>query len=150
MLNISLLMPTYDISWYLPVHLLYVAELNVNVCLYKMTDLLIQRSPHREWSTTSPLQYPSLCLLVTKDLKHIELTVILTFKQVGLLFRVFRPTREYFTHLDTSPLPVKGYKFRPILSAHGHYAVRVFNVPHLLWNRQILYNILYPIKNVNC
>ena len=36
--------------------------------------------------------------------------------------RVFRPTREFFTHMETSPLPLKGWKFLPML---GHWAVRV-------------------------
>ena len=27
------------------------------------------------------------------------------------LFGFYRPTREFFTHLETSPLPVKGFKF---------------------------------------
>ena len=30
---------------------------------------------------------------------------------VFYLFGLFRPTREFFTHLDTSPLPVKGTIF---------------------------------------
>ena len=30
-----------------------------------------------------------------------------------------------FTHMETSPLPVKGCKFWPMLSTHGHWAVRV-------------------------
>ena len=37
------------------------------------------------------------------------------------LFVVFRPTQEFLTHRETSPLPVKGCKFWP----HGHWAVRV-------------------------
>ena len=41
------------------------------------------------------------------------------------LFRGFRPTREFFTHFKTSPLPVKGCKFRRMLGTCGHRAVRV-------------------------
>ena len=41
------------------------------------------------------------------------------------LFRVFHPTREFFTHLETSPLPVKGCKFWPMLGTHCHWAVGV-------------------------
>ena len=37
---------------------------------------------------------------------------------------VLRPTREFFTHMETSPLPMKGFKFWPMLSTHGHWAVR--------------------------
>ena len=43
------------------------------------------------------------------------------------LFGDFRPTREFFTHLETSSLPMKDYKFWPIcmLATLGHWAVRV-------------------------
>ena len=27
------------------------------------------------------------------------------------LFRVYCPTREFFTHIEKSPFPVKGFKF---------------------------------------
>ena len=30
----------------------------------------------------------------------------------------FRPIREFFTHLERSPLPVKGYKCWPIIATH--------------------------------
>jgi hypothetical protein len=38
---------------------------------------------------------------------------------VGWLFPVLRPTQECFTYMETSPLPVKGCKFRPMLGAQG-------------------------------
>ena len=37
------------------------------------------------------------------------------------LYGLFRPTREFFTHKEISPLPVKGCKFWPILSTHRHW-----------------------------
>ena len=36
------------------------------------------------------------------------------------LFGVFCPTQEFFTHLETSPLPLKGCKFLPMLGTYGH------------------------------
>ena len=42
------------------------------------------------------------------------------------LFGVYRPTRKLFTHMETSPLPVKGCKFWPILGTHGQWAMSVF------------------------
>jgi hypothetical protein len=36
---------------------------------------------------------------------------------VGWLFTVSRPAQEFVTHMETSPLPVKGCKFRPMLGA---------------------------------
>ena len=42
------------------------------------------------------------------------------------LVGIFRPPREFFTHIETSPLPVKGYKFLPMLRTDGHRTVRVF------------------------
>ena len=41
------------------------------------------------------------------------------------LFVVYRPIREFFTHMKTSPLPVKGCKCWPMRGTHGHWAVRV-------------------------
>ena len=41
------------------------------------------------------------------------------------LYGVYRPTREFFTHIETSPLPVKGCQFLPMLGTHGHKALRV-------------------------
>ena len=41
------------------------------------------------------------------------------------LFVEFRPTQEFFTHLEMSPLPVKDCKFWPKLGTHSHWAVRV-------------------------
>ena len=41
------------------------------------------------------------------------------------LFVVFLPTREFFTHLETSPLHVKSCKYWPILDTQGHWPVRV-------------------------
>ena len=38
---------------------------------------------------------------------------------------LFRPTRAFFTYLETSPLPVKDCKFWPILGTYGHWVVRV-------------------------
>ena len=55
------------------------------------------------------------------------------------LFWVYRPTREFFTHMDTSPLPVKGCRFWPMLDTHGHWAVFI-KVPPLLWHGASIYN----------
>ena len=38
---------------------------------------------------------------------------------------VFRPTREFFTQMETSPFPMKGCKFWPMLGTRVHWAVRV-------------------------
>ena len=35
------------------------------------------------------------------------------------------PLENYFTHMETSQLPMKGCKIRPMLGTHGHLAVRV-------------------------
>ena len=40
-------------------------------------------------------------------------------------FVFFLPTRHFLTHKETSPLPMKGFTFWPILGIHGHWAVRV-------------------------
>ena len=51
---------------------------------------------------------------------------LLPRSRVGLfVLGGFRPTREFFTHMETSPLPVKGCKFWPMLGIHGHWAARI-------------------------
>lgn len=40
----------------------------------------------------------------------------------------------FFTHMVTSSLPIKSWKFKHILGTHGYWAMRVFRVPHLLWH----------------
>ena len=36
------------------------------------------------------------------------------------LFGVYRPTREFFTHMETSPLSVKAGNILPMLGTPGH------------------------------
>ena len=48
-----------------------------------------------------------------------------SFGWLVCLFGVHRHTREFFTHKETSPLPVKTCKFWPMLGTHGHWAARV-------------------------
>ena len=40
--------------------------------------------------------------------------------------RVYRPTREFFTHMETSPLPMKGCKFWPMLCTHQLFITETF------------------------
>ena len=47
--------------------------------------------------------------------------------------RIFHP-------FETSPLPVKAFPFWPLLGTHGHWAVRVLNVPHVLGHGATLYD----------
>ena len=44
---------------------------------------------------------------------------------VCLFFGANRPSREFFTHMETTPFLVKGSKFWPMLGTHGYWAVRV-------------------------
>ena len=68
------------------------------------------------------LQTPPICYFYMSD--DVELShgqdVVLAFVlkdtnytrcTFDCLFRVFRPTWEFFTHLESSPLPLKGCKF---------------------------------------
>ena len=62
----------------------------------------------------------------TKDCIYSFVNMFLIFVVVFFLFVWIYPhTREYFTHMETSPLPVKGYKVLPRLGTHGHLAERV-------------------------
>ena len=59
---------------------------------------------------------------VTFHLDQVRFSIKTNFtKTCNCLFDwVFRPTREFFTLLETSPLPAKGCKFWPMLGTHGH------------------------------
>ena len=56
----------------------------------KIIDNNIFRDESKQW--VAPLPFRFVCLLVC-------------------LFGVYRPTQEFFTHMETSPLPAKGCKF---------------------------------------
>ena len=51
---------------------------------------------------------------------RVELCAATAKHIVVCFFGVYRPTREFFTHMETSPLPVKGCKFLPMLGTHGN------------------------------
>ena len=55
------------------------------------------------------------------------------------LFRGFSPTREFFTHIEPSPLPVKAANFDicSVLMAIEQW--EFFSVPHLLWHGPSVY-----------
>ena len=59
---------------------------------------------------------------------------------VSLLVVGFYVSREFFSHIETPPLPIEDLKFLPILGTRGHCAVGFLCLPHLLWNRASVYN----------
>ena len=50
------------------------------------------------------------------------------------LFGVFRPTREFFTHFETSPLQWSATNFDLYLALRATEQWRCFNVLHILWH----------------
>ena len=46
------------------------------------------------------------------------------FRLFVCLFGVYGLTQEFFTHMETSSLPVNGCKFSTLLGTRGHWAVR--------------------------
>ena len=53
---------------------------------------------------------------------------------------VFRPNQEFFTHMETSPLPVKSCKFWLCSALMAIEQWGFFSVPHLLWHGASVYN----------
>ena len=49
---------------------------------------------------------------------------------------VLGPTREFFTDMERSTLPMKDCKFWPIIGNHWGF----FSVPHLMWDGTSIYN----------
>ena len=56
------------------------------------------------------------------------------------LFRVLRPTREFFSRLARSTFPVKGCKYWPILALIAVEEWGFFSMPQLLWHWASVYN----------
>ena len=50
-------------------------------------------------------------LLYHANYTNLKNTKRLELRDFVCLFGVFRPTREFFTYMETSPLPMNGYKF---------------------------------------
>ena len=71
---------------------------------------------------------------------HYKRMSSVTVDLFAYVYGVFRPTREFFTQMETSPLQVKGCKFGPMNGTHGHWAVRFFRVPNPLWHGSSVYN----------
>ena len=56
------------------------------------------------------------------------------------LLGIFSPTREFFTHMETSPLPVNGCKFWPMLGTLATEQWGFFSLPYLQWHGASVYN----------
>ena len=67
------------------------------------------------------VKYKAQAALLNPRLSYSSLQIHLL---LVCLYGVIRPTREFFTHMETSSEPVKGFKFWP-LGTHGHWATRV-------------------------
>ena len=71
--------------------------------------------------------------------------LVLDFCLFVCLFGDYRPIREFFTHMEMSSLPVKGWKSWTMFDTHGHWAVRVLKsaTPTVTWGiRHYLSEIL--------
>ena len=76
-------------------HGLLVLQIALNECLKVVSQILKETQKERK-NIRFKLKYRNNCLFVQG------------------------PAREFFTHMETSPLPLKGGKFLPVLGTHGH------------------------------
>ena len=67
---------------------------------------------------------------------------------LACLLRIYDPIREFFIHMETSTLLVKGCTFWPMLGTNGHWAVRFVSVSHPLWHWASMYNghLWWPVR----
>ena len=101
------------------------------MCLFKDSNVGLSRSGF-EHPTTWKACTPSLRSRCGSYVIKLVLVAIFSMKSYiiifGLLVWVFRPTWEFFTHMETSPLPVKGCSFMTYvrhtlpLSSEGSFA----------------------------
>jgi hypothetical protein len=85
---------------------------------------------------------------------------VLKYWLIDWLITVSCPAQEFFTYKETSPLPVKGFKFRPMLGAQGLLSRGYLYgaTPTVRWNlgfsgliRWLVGYLLFsvPLKNVS-
>ena len=67
--------------------------------------------------------YQKLCSHVRKFCSAVNIVASPCF--FVCLFGVFRPTQEYFTNMEKSPLPMEGCKLWPMLGTYGRRSVRL-------------------------
>ena len=68
----------------------------------------------RNYKTPKPIVHDVMkatFLLLGEREDYLEVKLIVKFCLFVCLFGLYRPIREFFTHMETPPLPVKGYKF---------------------------------------
>ena len=76
---------------------------------------------------------------VKRAYDYVILSCLLSYCNI-CLFGVYRPTRECFTHMKMSPLPVKGCKFDLCSTLMSIEQWGFLNVPHPLRNGPTVYN----------
>ena len=85
-------------------------------------------------------QHIFVCLFVRFACSFVRLFVRSGFLCVFVcLLWVFRPTREFFSHIETLPLPAKGFKFWPNIGTIAVEQWRFFSMPHLLRHETSVY-----------
>ena len=71
-------------------------------------------------------QRSTTVLTESKTIRIKNIQISTSLKKLFVCFFVFFcPTQVFFTHLETSPLPVKGSKFWSMLGTYGHWPVKV-------------------------
>lgn len=80
------------------------------------------------------ISHSNVCINHTRD--HIwTVKLSFTFFYLG----PFLHTREFYTRMETSPLPTKGWKCWPILGIHEQWALRLINI---FFNTFTLFHLL--------
>ena len=98
-----------------------------------------------EWTTCSRIkQLGTMITMMKAEWPYNLVRLITMISLFVILFGVLRPTLEFFNPMETTPLPMNGCKFWPILGCLGHWAVRGF---HVLWHGTSVYNgyLLGPV-----
>jgi hypothetical protein len=121
--------------WYLIVYLLV---LGVH-CMCCPTLNFLQLCPWGSWSSLMKngvdLDMTCFCFVYGR---------VLIVRLIDWLFTVLRPAQEYFTYMETSPMPVKGCTNLGLcLALRAFEQGGIFIVPHLLWHGTSVFPVLY-------
>ena len=103
----------------------YAVYLQEWLSVFPRDQILVMRTKDYSANTTSIMRRCSISLIWVRVHSFVS------------LFEIFCPTREFFTNMETSPLPVNDWKFWPMLGTCGHWPLWVLKLATTTMTRGI-------------
>mgnify|MGYP003690142205 CR=1 FL=1 len=99
-------------------------------CIFMIAQIIINSLTSLEQTFINTIKIVPTNLLHTVKMSLVDYKHLIgnIYQRYNNLFEVYRPTSKFFTHMETSPLPVKGCTFLPMLgmSSQGSLACHTY------------------------